>query len=131
MVIAGGLAGIGGALFYLSGTGRYMQVLDIIAQQGFDGISVALLGASNPIGIFFAGLFIALITNGGLYLQLYGFVPEVIQMIIASIIYFGAFALLVRELIMRSKRKRERRKEEAAEKERLAKQSGENKEVAQ
>ena len=111
MVIAGGLAGIGGALFYLSGTGRYMQVLDIIAQQGFDGISVALLGASNPAGIFFAGIFIALITNGGLYLQLYGFVPEVIQMIIASIIYFGAFSLLVREIIVRYKNKRSEKKE--------------------
>ncbi len=99
MVIAGGLAGIGGALYYLSGTGRYMQVLDVIAQQGFDGISVALLGVSNPIGIFFAGIFIAHITNGGLYLQLFGFVPEVIQMIIASIIYFGAFALLVKGLL--------------------------------
>ncbi len=106
MVIAGGLAGIGGALYYLSGTGRYMQVLDIIAQQGFDGISVALLGISNPIGIFFAGIFIAHITNGGLYLQLFGFVPEVIQMIIASIIYFGAFALLVKGLLTNMKKRK-------------------------
>ena len=112
MVIAGGLAGIGGALFYLSGTGRYMQVLDVIAQQGFDGISVALLGVSNPIGIFFAGLFIALITNGGLYLQLYGFVPEVIQMIIASIIYFGAFSLLVKEFLTKRQKKRDAKKGE-------------------
>ena len=111
MVIAGALAGIGGALFYLSGTGRFLQVLDVIAQQGFDGISVALLGASNPIGIFFAGIFIALITNGGLYLQLYGFVPEVIQMIIASIIYFGAFSLMVRELIIRIQKKKEKQRE--------------------
>ena len=125
MVIAGGLAGIGGALFYLSGTGRYMQVLDVIAQQGFDGISVALLGVSNPIGIFFAGLFIALITNGGLYLQLYGFVPEVIQMIIASIIYFGAFSLLVKEFLTKRQKKRDAKKGEQ-----LVKAQNNNKEEA-
>jgi ABC-type uncharacterized transport system permease subunit len=99
MVIAGGLSGIGGALLYLAGSGKYLQVLDVIAPEGFNGIFVALLGLSNPIGILFAGLFIAHITVGGYNLQLYEFVPVVIDIIISAIVYFGAFALLFKSII--------------------------------
>jgi len=101
MVISGALAGIGGALLYLAGTGRYMQVLDVLAAEGFNGIPVALLGLSNPIGILFAGLFIAHISVGGTNLQLLDFVPEIIDIIIAAIIYCGAFALIFKQLIER------------------------------
>jgi ABC-type uncharacterized transport system permease subunit len=99
MVIAGALSGLGGGLLYLSGSGKYLQVLDVLAPEGFSGISVALLGMSHPIGILFSGLFIAHLTVGGFNIQLYNFVPEVIDMIIAVIIYCGAFALLFKHLI--------------------------------
>lgn len=101
MAISGALAGIGGALLYLSGTGKYWQVLDNLAGEGFTGISVALLGASNPFGIFFSGLFIEHITLGGLNMQLFDFAPEVIDMIIAVIIYCGALSLLFKTVIHR------------------------------
>ena len=104
MVISGALAGMGGALLYLSGSGKYLQVLDIISPEGFSGISIALLGLSNPIGILFAGLFIGHITVGGNNMQLFDFVPEVIDMIIAAIIYCGALSLLFRNLIHRLQR---------------------------
>lgn len=102
MVIAGALSGLGGGLLYLAGSGKYLQVLDILAPQGFNGISVALLGMSNPIGILFAGLFIAHITVGGVNIQLYSFAPEVIDIIIAAIIYCGAFALLFKTIILKT-----------------------------
>ncbi|MDD2496136.1 MAG: ABC transporter permease [Tissierellia bacterium] len=101
MVIAGALSGLGGGLLYLSGSGKYLQVLDILAPEGFNGISVALLGMSHPIGILFSGLFIAHLTVGGFNIQLYDFVPEVIDMIVAVIIYCGAFALLFKHLIIK------------------------------
>lgn len=101
MCIAGALAGIGGSLLYLSDTGKYLQVLDVIAPEGFAGISVALLGLSNPIGILFAGLFIAHITVGGSNLQVFDFAPEVIDIIIAAIIYCGAFSLLFKNFIFK------------------------------
>lgn len=101
MAIAGALAGIGGALMYLSDVGKCIQVLDVIAPEGFSGISVALLGISNPIGILFAGLFIGHITVGGDNLQLLNFAPEVIDIIISVIIYCGAFALLFKNIITR------------------------------
>jgi len=99
MVFAGGLAGIGGALLYLAGSGKYIQVLDVLAPEGFTGISVALLGLSNPVGILFAGLFIGYITVGGYNMQLFDFAPEVIDMIIAAIIYCGALSLLFKGIL--------------------------------
>lgn len=105
MVIAGALAGLGGGLLYLSGSGKYIHVLDVLAAEGFSGISVALLGMSHPIGILLSGLFIAHLEVGGFNIQLYNFVPEVIDMIVAVIIYCGAFALLFRQIIHRLIRK--------------------------
>ncbi len=100
MVIAGALAGLGGGLLYLSGSsGRHIKVVDILASEGFNGIPVALLGLSNPIGIIFSAIFISYITQGGNYLQRLDYAPEIIEMIIACIIYFSAFSLILRKII--------------------------------
>jgi ABC-type uncharacterized transport system permease subunit len=100
MVIAGTLSGLGGGLLYLSGpSGRHIKAVDVLAIEGFNGIPVALLGLSNPIGIIFSAIFISYITLGGNYLQTLDFVPEVIDIIIACIIYFSAFALLFRNIL--------------------------------
>lgn len=110
MVIAGALSGLGGALLYLAGSGKHLQVVDVLAAEGFNGIPVALLGLSNPIGVLISGLFIAHITVGGIYLQYYDFVPEIIDIIIASIIYFSAFSLLFKGIVAKlSKRKEEKK----------------------
>lgn len=99
MLIAGALAGVGGSLLYLANSGKYLQVLDIISPEGFAGISVALLGRSNPVGILFSGLFIAYITVGGYNMQLFDFAPEAIDIIIAAIIYCAALSLLFKNLV--------------------------------
>jgi simple sugar transport system permease protein len=97
LMIAGAMAGVAGGLIYLAGSGKYIEVVDILPTEGFTGISVALLGLSHPVGILFSGLFISHITNGGFYMQLYDFVPEIIDIIISIIIYFSAFALIVKQ----------------------------------
>ena len=56
MVIAGALSGIGGGLYYLAGTGQY-SLLKALVSMGFNGIPVALLASSNPIGTIFSALF--------------------------------------------------------------------------
>lgn len=102
MVIAGMLAGLGGGLLYLSGAnGRHIKVVDMLAAEGFNGIPVALLGLSNPIGIIFSGIFVSYITQGGNYLQTLDYMPEIIDIIIACIIYFSAFSLIFRSLLPR------------------------------
>lgn len=115
MVISGALAGLGGGLLYLAGaTGRHYQVLDVLLAEGFNGIPVALLGLSNPIGIVFSGIFVSYITLGGNYLQQLRFVPEVIDIIIAIIIYFAAFSRLFRDVTLRLLRGRGSRRLDAA-----------------
>ena len=99
MVIAGALSGLGGGLLYLAGSGKHIEILEVLADEGFTGMSVALLGLSNPLGVLVAALFIAYITEGGFYLQLFDFAPEIIDIIIAVIIYFSAFALLFQAII--------------------------------
>lgn len=99
MVIAGAIAGLAGGLLYLAGTGKHIEIKDVLASEGFTGISVALLGLSNPIGVLFSGIFIAYLTAGGFYLQLFQFSTEIIDIIVAVIIYFSAFALMVKILI--------------------------------
>lgn len=97
MLIAGGLAGIGGGFYYLSGVSEY-QIAKVLQAMGFNGIPVALLASSNPIGIIFSALFVSYIQVGGNAMQP-EFAKEVIDIIIAVIIYLSAFALLFRNII--------------------------------
>ncbi|TJX14281.1 ABC transporter permease [Tissierella creatinini] len=100
MVIAGGLAGLGGALAILApsaiaGSSMTYEPINRIAAAGFNGIAVALLGSSHPIGIIFASIFISHIQRGGTLASLVGYKPEIIDVVIAVIIYFSAFAMIM------------------------------------
>lgn len=97
MVIAGALAGLGGGIYYLAGTAEY-NIQKVLLPMGFNGISVALLATSNPIGTIFSALFISYIQVGGEALQP-EFQKEMIDIIIAVIIYLSAFALLTKSII--------------------------------
>jgi simple sugar transport system permease protein len=107
MTIAGAMAGLGGALLFLAGSGKGITVVDVLAAEGFMGIPVALLGLNNPLGIIFSGILIGYLKVGGFNMQLYSFVPEVIDIIIGVIIYFSAFALLVRGVLISLKKRME------------------------
>ena len=97
MVIAGALAGIGGGIYYLAGTGQYTIEKSLLA-MGFNGIPVALLASSNPIGTIFSALFISYIQVGGEAMQP-EFAVETIDIIISAIIYLSAFSLLMKTLL--------------------------------
>lgn len=100
MVIAGALAGFGAGLYYLSGVAEW-NPLDSTALPGigFDGISVALLASSNPIGTIFSALFISHISTGGNLMNASYFPPEVADFISGIIIYLCAFSLLFKSKI--------------------------------
>ena len=114
MVIAGGFAGLGGAFAILApstiaGSSMTYEPVSIIAANGFNGIAVALLGNSSPIGIIFSALFISYIQRGGTLASLYGYKPEIIDVVIAVIIYFSAFAMLMNTAVIRMfKKKKEK-----------------------
>lgn len=112
MAIAGALAGIGGGLAILAGAGNKMSTGEVLDPNGFQGIPVALLGLSNPIGIIFSALFISYIKLGGYYMQMYEFVPEVIDIMVSMIIYLSAFSLMFKMIIEPWKSKRQKAKSE-------------------
>ncbi|WP_310443366.1 ABC transporter permease [Tissierella sp.] len=100
MVIAGGLAGLGGAFAILApsaiaGSSMTYEPINIIAAAGFNGIAVALLGNSHPLGIILSSIFISHIQRGGTLASLVGYKPEIIDVVIAIIIYFSAFAMIM------------------------------------
>ena len=112
MVISGAFAGVGGGLYFLAGTGQYTLLKQLLT-AGFNGIPVALLATSNPIGTIFSAFFVSYIQVGGDAMQP-DFVKEIIDIIISVIIYLAAFALLTRELLTRGKQRRQDAALEAA-----------------
>ncbi len=99
MAIAGALAGLAGAILFLTKSGLHIPTTYVLMAEGFDGIAVALLGLSHPLGILFAGIFFGYIKVGGFFLQALSFEKEIISIIIASIIYFSALAAIFKRLI--------------------------------
>lgn len=89
MTIAGALAGAAGAVVIL-GTFKYGRIFTAFDGYGFTGIAVALVGASNAIGVVLAGLLFGLLKVCTGSLQLYGIPKEISDLIQASIIYFVA-----------------------------------------
>lgn len=120
MVIAGGLAGLGGAFAILApsaitGSSMTYEPINIIAANGFNGIAVALLGSAHPLGIIFSSVFISHIQRGGTLASLHGYKPEIIDVVIAVIIYFSAFAMIMNAAAGKFIRTRLGKKETVAE----------------
>ena len=103
MMISGALAGIGAGLYFLSGAAEWNpQVSTELPGIGFNGIPVALLAMSNPLGVIFAAIFVAHISVGGAYLPTKYFQPEIANFIVAVIIYLCAFVSLFKSVIMKA-----------------------------
>ena len=102
MTIAGALAGLGAGLFYLSGSKEWEPLVSTaLPAAGFNGISVALLASSNPIGCIFSAIFISHITVGGGFMFAKLFPSEVADIISGVVIYLCAFSLLFRSSILK------------------------------
>lgn len=107
MAFAGFFAGIGGAITYMSGTGATIATAEKLAIEGFNGIPVALLGFNNPLGVIASSIFIAYINLGGNYMQSVNIAIEIIDIIVASIIYFSSFTLYIKLFLDRRQTKKE------------------------
>jgi len=73
---------------------------------GFDGISIALLGISEPIGIALAGLFLAFVRQGGDYMDLANYMKELADVITSVIIYFSALSVVLYQWMSKRKAKK-------------------------
>ncbi len=98
MAISGALAGLGGAVQTLGMSGRISQ---FAAQEGFgfEGITVALIASSNPIGCIFSGLFYGAMKYGGTKLSLVNAPSEVVDIIMGTIILFIAISHIFKYLL--------------------------------
>lgn len=108
MMISGALAGLAGATFYLGYTDNIK--IGELPTLGFDGIAVALLGVNHPLGVVLAALLFGVMNAGKGFMQAGTKVPnELVQIIMAVIIFFAAATLLIeRMLSFRSRRKQKR-----------------------
>lgn len=103
LIISGAIAGLAGAVVYLVG-GKSFAVVSVLEPQGFTGIAISLLGLTTPIGTFLVGIFYGMLQYGGYLIQgdVYGgFKPEIVDVIIATIIYISALSLFVRMYLTR------------------------------
>ena len=107
MAIAGGLAGAGAGLYWLSGnTEFFWSTYQALPAIGFNGIPVALLATNNPIGVIFSGIFMAMLDIVGQNLTGYTAYNEYItDVVIAVIVYLSAFSLVIRGFISGKKSK--------------------------
>ncbi|GEO79442.1 ABC transporter permease [Companilactobacillus mindensis] len=109
MLISGLLAGLGGAI---DGLGNFenISVSNNLPNVGYNGMAVALLAAGNPIGIIFSALLFSALQIGGLSISVYSNTPsEIVDIVIASIIFFVgikyAFELMTKKGWLKRKNK--------------------------
>ena len=103
--ISGALAGVGGAVQILGMAGRISQ---FAGQEGygFQGITVALIAGSNPLGCILSGFFYGAMKYGGAKLTMVGAPEEVIDIIMGCVIIFIAISGVFKALFMKFGKKK-------------------------
>ncbi|MGB2956032.1 MAG: ABC transporter permease [Anaerolineales bacterium] len=98
MVISGFIAGIGGAVETQGVVGRYQPGFNV--GLGFDGITIALLGKTNPFGVIPAAILIGAMEAGSSQMQFSADVAkEIVDVIQALILFFIAADIIIRWLL--------------------------------
>ncbi|OIK13226.1 ABC transporter permease [Bacillus sp. MUM 13] len=101
MVISGAFAGLAGSMEGL-GTFGYAAIKNGFTGVGFDGIAVALLGGNTAIGVVLAAMLFGGLKTGALNMPLAANVPnEIVDIVIALIIFFVASSYFIRLIINR------------------------------
>lgn len=97
MIIAGGLAGIGGAVQILGS--EPAMTSGVGGTFGFDAITVALLGRATPLGTVLAALLFGALRAGGLTMQASTDTPlDLVLVIQALVVLFIAAPALMKQL---------------------------------
>jgi simple sugar transport system permease protein len=97
MVVAGGLAGLGGATQLLGVA--YALTPAVAANLGFDGLLVALLGRNRPWGVLLAALLFGALRAGGNRMQSFSSISlELVTVVQALIVIFIAAPAMVKAI---------------------------------
>jgi simple sugar transport system permease protein len=106
MVLAGGLAGLAGAVETLGHVHKYAP--EFSGAAGFDGITVALLGQTHPLGVVLSAFLLGALDAGASRMQFdSGVAADVIQIIQALVLVFVAAPIIIRGLFRLRKPKDE------------------------
>jgi len=98
MVLSGMLAGLGGAIETQGVVYRYQPGFNV--GLGFDGITIALLGKTNPFGVIPAALLVGAMKAGASQMQFDAKVAkEITDVIQALILFFVAADVIVRWML--------------------------------
>ena len=98
MTISGLLAGIGGAIETQGVVGRFQPGFNV--GLGFDAITIALLAKTHPVGVIPAALLVGAMKAGESQMQFSaGVATEIIDVILALILFFVAADRIVRWII--------------------------------
>ncbi|WP_101698391.1 ABC transporter permease [Clostridium minihomine] len=96
MLIAGALSGLAGALTITGMSPHSISTLAAFENNGFNGLSVALIAGSSPVGCVFAGLLFGGLLYGGQSVQQeVGAPTEIINIMIGTIVFFVALTRIV------------------------------------
>lgn len=96
MLIAGALSGLAGALTITGTSPHRLATLAAFENNGFNGLSVALIAGSSPVGCVFAGLLFGGLLYGGQSVQQdVGAPTEIINIMIGTIVFFVALTRVV------------------------------------
>lgn len=96
MLIAGALCGLAGALAITGTSPHKLSTMAAFENNGFNGLSVALIAGSSPIGCIFAGLLFGGLLYGGQSVQsAIGAPSEIINIMIGTIVFFVALTKMV------------------------------------
>ncbi|MBQ9211921.1 MAG: ABC transporter permease [Clostridia bacterium] len=101
--ISGAMAGLAGALLVM-GMGQRISIFSSQEGYGFAGIVVALIGCSNPFGVFIAGLFYGALMYGGSKLNLVGAPTQLISVIVGTVVFFISISVIFRNIKYLKKR---------------------------
>lgn len=110
LAIGGGLAGLGAAMYYLTGYEQWSVYTTSVPAMGFNGIAAAFLGGLNPVGTIFSSFFIQHITDGGAYVDKRIYSSQISDLISSIIIYLCGFAGFIRLIIVKRLSKKENEK---------------------
>ena len=121
LLIAGGLAGLGGSFYYQTGIEQWECTLASVPAMGFNGIAATFLGGLNPIGTIFSSFFIQHITSGGAYVDRTMYCSQISDLISAFIIYLCGFVLFLKQTMSGMAARRDKKKAIAQEDKNAAK----------
>jgi len=98
MLLSGILAGLGGAIETQSVVHRFQPGFNV--GLGFDGITIALLARTHPLGVVPSALLVGAMRAGASRMQFSaGVAPEIVDVIQAFILFFVAADALIRWII--------------------------------